>query len=46
VFACQTGQRSLDVAAYFKGHGFQRVYSMRGGIEAWIDQVDPQLARS
>ena len=46
VFACQTGQRSLDVAAYFKGHGFQRVYSMRGGIEAWLASVDPQLSRS
>jgi rhodanese-related sulfurtransferase len=35
VFHCQSGERSLDVAAYFKGHGFERVYSLRGGIEAW-----------
>ena len=35
VFHCQSGERSLDVAAYFKGHGFERVYSLRGGVDAW-----------
>lgn len=39
IFACQTGARALDVAAYFKGHGFTSVYSMRGGVEAWREQV-------
>jgi rhodanese-related sulfurtransferase len=45
VFACKSGQRSLDVAAYFKGHGFTQAYSMRGGIDAWTEQVDPSLPR-
>jgi rhodanese-related sulfurtransferase len=35
VFACQDGQKSLDVAAYFAGHGFAHVRSLRGGIDAW-----------
>jgi len=35
VFACATGERALDVAAYFAGHGFTRVYSLRGGLDAW-----------
>jgi rhodanese-related sulfurtransferase len=39
VFMCASGQRSLDVAAYFKGHGFTQAYSMRGGIEAWQREV-------
>lgn len=43
VFHCHSGVRSLDVAAYFKGHGFTNVYSLRGGIEAWADQVDPAV---
>lgn len=38
VFACQDGQRSLDVAAYFRGHGFTEVRSLRGGIDAWTRQ--------
>ena len=40
VFFCHTGERSLDVASYFIGHGFTQVYSMRGGIDAWSDDVD------
>ncbi len=34
VFACETGERSLDVASYFGGHGFTQVYSLRGGLSA------------
>jgi len=43
VFHCHSGVRSLDIAAYFKGHGFTNVASLRGGIEAWADQVDPAV---
>ena len=35
VFACQDGQRSLDVASYFIGHGFTNVWSLRGGALGW-----------
>jgi rhodanese-related sulfurtransferase len=35
VFLCQSGVTSLDAAAYFAGHGYTRVYSVRGGVEAW-----------
>jgi len=43
VFTCKSGMRSLDVAAYFVGHGFERIYSLRGGIDAWREQVDPTV---
>jgi rhodanese-related sulfurtransferase len=39
VFACQNGERSLDVAAYFAGHGFTACYSLRGGFDAWRAEV-------
>jgi rhodanese-related sulfurtransferase len=45
VFSCRSGVRSMDVASYFLGHGFTKVYSMRGGILAWSDQVDPQIRK-
>jgi len=45
VFHCHSGARSLDVAAYFKGHGFTNVYSLRGGIEGWAEKVDPAVLR-
>lgn len=45
VFMCRSGMRSLDVAAYFRGHGFSKVYSMTGGILAWSEQIDPSVPR-
>lgn len=46
VFHCQSGVRSLDVAAYFRGHGFTEVYSMRGGLDAWKGKVERSSARA
>jgi rhodanese-related sulfurtransferase len=40
-----TGARSMDAAAYFQGHGFENVKSLRGGIDAWSTDVDPKLPR-
>ena len=35
VFMCTDGGRSLDVASYFIGHQFTRVFCVEGGVEAW-----------
>jgi len=40
-----TGDRSLDAAAYFAGHGFENVRALKGGIDAWSAVVDPSLPR-
>jgi rhodanese-related sulfurtransferase len=40
-----TGARSMDAAAYFQGHGFENVKSLRGGIDSWSAEVDPKLPR-
>jgi rhodanese-related sulfurtransferase len=39
------GAQALDAAAYFLGHGLQQVRCLRGGIDAWAEQVDPQMRR-
>jgi rhodanese-related sulfurtransferase len=39
------GARSMDAAAYFQGHGFENVKSLRGGIDAWSAEVDSKLPR-
>jgi rhodanese-related sulfurtransferase len=39
------GTRSMDAAAYFQGHGFEQIKSLRGGIDAWSAEVDPKLPR-
>ncbi len=45
VFYCHLGQRSLDAASYFAGHGFSDVRSMTGGLDAWSVAVDPSVPR-
>lgn len=39
------GQRSLDAAAYFAGHGFSAVRCLRGGIDNYSEKVDTSLPR-
>lgn len=39
------GERSLDAASYFAGHGFSEVRCLRGGIDAYSTEVDPTLPR-
>lgn len=45
VFICHHGIRSLNAAAYFAAQGFTSAYSMRGGIDAWAQRIDPELPR-
>jgi rhodanese-related sulfurtransferase len=39
------GRRSMDAAAFFAGHGFSNVKSLRGGIDAWSEEVDASVPR-
>jgi rhodanese-related sulfurtransferase len=39
------GKQALDAAAYFMGHGFERVRCLRGGIDAWSQEVDEKIPR-
>ena len=45
VFYSHFGQRSVDAASYFAGHGFSNVRSMTGGIDTWSLVVDPSVPR-
>jgi rhodanese-related sulfurtransferase len=39
------GKQGLDAAAYFMGHGLQNVRCLRGGIDAWAQEVDGNMRR-
>ena len=39
------GKNGLDATAYFTGHGLHNVRCLRGGIDAWAQEVDPQIRR-
>ena len=40
-----TGDRSLDVAAFFIGHGLKKTAALAGGIDAYSKEVDPNIPR-
>jgi rhodanese-related sulfurtransferase len=39
------GKQALDAAAYFMGHGLQNVRCLRGGIDAWAQEVEGGMRR-
>jgi rhodanese-related sulfurtransferase len=39
------GKTALDAAAYYMGHGLQNVRVLRGGIDAWAQEVEPTMRR-
>jgi len=39
------GKQALDAAAYFMGHGLQKVRCLRGGIDAWAVEIEPKMRR-
>jgi rhodanese-related sulfurtransferase len=39
------GKQALDAAAYFTGHGLQNVRCLRGGIDAWAQEIEPKMRR-
>lgn len=45
VLQCHTGVRSGQATLYLQYLGFKRVANLRGGIEAWSLEVDPEVPR-
>lgn len=45
VVHCRSGVRSAKVVAFLRDRGFKDVRNMKGGILAWIDEVDPTQTR-
>lgn len=42
---CHHGGRSLRVTHWLRGQGFAKVQNMAGGIDAWSEQIDPNVPR-
>ncbi len=42
---CHHGMRSAQVVAFLERAGFESVYNLAGGIDAWSAQVDPSVPR-
>jgi monothiol glutaredoxin len=44
-FHCHHGARSMAAAEHFRDLGFRNLYNLRGGIDAWSDEVDSDVPR-
>lgn len=45
VVYCHHGIRSLNVARYLEHVGFEELYNLSGGIDAWAKTIDPHMAQ-
>ena len=43
VCLCHHGMRSLQVAMFLERNGFETVYNLAGGINAWSLDIDPTV---
>jgi len=45
VVLCHHGMRSMNVTVWLRNQCFEQVQSLRGGIDAWSAEVDPNVPR-
>lgn len=45
VVICHHGVRSQQVAYFLEHQGFEKVLNLLGGVNAWAQEVDPQMAK-
>jgi len=43
VVICHHGVRSMNVTAWLRQQGFEKVQSLRGGIDRWAKEVDSKV---
>src|SRR4051794_22587854 len=43
VVLCHHGVRSMSVTAWLRQQGFDKVQSLRGGIDRWAREIDPKV---
>jgi adenylyltransferase/sulfurtransferase len=42
---CKSGGRSMKALHLLRGHGFKYLKSVKGGINAWSDEIDPDVPK-
>jgi adenylyltransferase/sulfurtransferase len=42
---CKSGARSMKALQFLRERGFKHLKSVRGGILAWSDEIDPSVAK-
>ncbi|HTG44078.1 MAG TPA: rhodanese-like domain-containing protein, partial [Verrucomicrobiae bacterium] len=42
---CKSGVRSMKALQFLREQGFKYLKSVRGGILAWADEIDPNVPK-
>jgi molybdopterin/thiamine biosynthesis adenylyltransferase/rhodanese-related sulfurtransferase len=45
IIHCHSGMRSAQAVQLLQERGFAKVYNLEGGIDAWSDQIDPNVPK-
>jgi len=45
VIHCRSGARSGRIIEYLETQGFNNLYNLKGGVLAWVDEIDPSLTK-
>lgn len=45
VVICHHGMRSMQAALWLEQNGFSSVFNLAGGIEAWANDIEPDMPR-
>lgn len=45
IVLCHHGMRSLNVVQFLEAKGFENAINLSGGIHAWANEVEPDMAR-
>src|SRR6516225_7608854 len=45
IIHCHSGRRSAQAVRLLKQRGFNKVYNLEGGIDAWSDFIDPSVPK-
>jgi adenylyltransferase/sulfurtransferase len=45
VVMCHSGGRSRRIAEFLAISGFEEIYNLAGGIDAWAEELDPHIPR-
>lgn len=45
VIYCHHGMRSLNATQFLRARGLTETFSLRGGIDAWSLEIDPEVPR-
>lgn len=45
VVVCHHGNRSQQVGLFLQNQGYENLYNLQGGVDAWAREIDPKMPK-